>query len=159
MRPRENPFAPPRSDLSSKPVERGSPVVAVIAGVAADIGGSFLSFILMGVGVGVTLGLQGMSPERIREVLTQTDPYSLQSILGYALGSVFSVVGGYVCARVARHAEYKLAGIVAAIGVTLGLLMGSGQLPAALNALLTVLSVLAVLGGAWLGAARNRFRT
>ena len=157
MNGRDNPFAPPRPDSSVKSPKRGSPVVAVLAGVAADIGGTFLAVILVGIVIAATLGLQGMSQEQIGEVFEQVHPASWESILGYIVGLAFSVLGGYVCARVAGHSEYKLAAIVAAIGAVLGL-MGSGQMSPGLDLLLTFLSVACVMAGAWLGAARNRVR-
>jgi hypothetical protein len=106
----------------------------------------------------IALGLQGMSPEQIEETITNVDPMSGRAILTYGVGLVFSVLGGYVCARVARRSEFKLAGIVAAIGSAIGWILGGGQLPLLLHLFLTCLSVACVMFGAWLGAARDGLR-
>ena len=130
-------------------------MAAVLLGVLTDIGGSFAAGFLVVIAFGITLGLQGIRPEEIERIVTEFDPWSWPMIASYTVGCVFSGLGGFVCARVARHSELKLAGIVATVGVLFGWSMGSEAMPLALHLVLTVLSVGAVLLGAWLGAARR----
>ena len=56
----------------------------------------------------------------------------------------------------ARHDELKWASIVALISMAFGLAVSSGMQGTELNVLLTILSIVAVMAGAWLGASHNR---
>jgi hypothetical protein len=123
----------------------------VLLGVLTDIGGSLAIGLLFVLVMAFRLAAQGLSPEQIEKAVTEMDPWSAWAMVSYALGCAFSALGGYVCARVARHSELQLAGIVAAIGVVFGWAVGSGPLPFTLNLLLTVLAVLCVMLGAWVG--------
>lgn len=158
MRARENPFAPPKSAPSTSVRPRGSPVAAVVLGVLTDIGGSFLAGFLMVIATAIAFGLQGMPPEEVEATITNVDPMSGRAILTYGVGLVFSVLGGYVCARVARRSEFKLAGIVAAIGSASGWILGGGQLPLLLHVFLICLSVACVMFGAWVSVRSNERR-
>ncbi len=111
----------------------------------------------MVIATAIAFGLQGMSPEQVEESITNVDPMSGRAILTYGVGLVFSVLGGYVCARVARRSEFKLAGIVAAIGSAIGWILG-GELPLLLHLFLTCLSVACVMFGAWLSVRSNERR-
>lgn len=130
----------------------------MLFGVLADIGGSLATGFLFVLAVALWLGSQGMSPEQVEEAVTTLDPWSGWALLSYVVGCAFSALGGYVCARVARQSELKLAGIVAAIGVAFGWAVGSGQVPFTLHVLLTVLSVACVMFGAWVGVRGNERR-
>lgn len=153
-----NPFSPP-SAPSSKARRRGSPVWAVSAGVLADLGGSMLVGTLMSVIAAALLVAGGTPLEQVEAKLLNPDPASWFSIFGYVVGCAFSFLGGYLCARIARYGEYRLAGVLAAIVVSFGLLisaLGDSRFSPALHALLALLTVGSVMLGAWRGAARNR---
>jgi hypothetical protein len=157
---RENPFSPPKAGSSSRRSRRGSPVWAVTAGALADVGGSLVVGVLVAIVAAAFLVTEGTPPEKVEAVLT-SDPLSPLAIFGYLVGCGFSSLGGYLCARIAGYAEYRLAGIVAAISVSFGLLVsvsGGRRMPIALDALLVLATLGSVMLGAWRGAARNRSR-
>jgi hypothetical protein len=101
----------------------------------------------------------GTPPEQVEASMLDPDPTSWFSIFSYVLGCAFSFLGGYVCSRIARHAEYHLAGVLSVLVVSFGLLIsavGESEWPAALHGLLALLTVGSVMLGAWRGAVRNR---
>jgi ABC-type antimicrobial peptide transport system permease subunit len=86
--------------------------------------------------------------------MVENDPTSGISLIGYAVGTAFSWLGGYVCARVAQETELRCAAVVATISAATALAMGS-ELPLPLHLLLALLTVAAVMLGGWMGAQRN----
>jgi hypothetical protein len=126
-----------------------------VLGSLADIGGSFAAGILITFAYGVTLGMSGLDADQITAAVTSIQPDSWVSIVGMVVGGGFSVLGGYLCARIARHSEYKLGAIVAVISSAGGLLMG-GQSTAGFDLALLAATVASVMLGAWIGAVKNR---
>lgn len=159
MEVQHNPFSPPSAAASALAHRRGSPFWAVSAGVLTDIGGSLLVGTLMSIVAAAVLVAGGTPPEQVEAAMLEPDPTSWFSIFGYFVGCAFSFLGGYVCSRIARHAEYHLAGVLAVLVVSFGLLIsavGESKWPAALHGLLVLLTVGSVMLGAWRGAVRNR---
>lgn len=152
-----DPYRPPRSDVAPQAEPRGSAVKAVLLGALADIGGSIAAGIVLTFAYGLMLGLSGADPEQIGSALAQVPVGSWFSILGMVVGSGFSVLGGYLCARIARRSEYKLGAIVAAISGVSGLFLG-GRAPAGIDFALLLATVASVMLGAWIGLMRNRQR-
>jgi hypothetical protein len=75
--------------------------------------------------------------------------------LGLIVGLGFSVLGGYVCGRIARRSEYRLAGIQAVLSVLLTSAFGDSSAELGVDAALTVLSVACVIVGAHLARKRT----
>jgi hypothetical protein len=133
---------------------RGAPVKGMILGVVVDIGGSLLaSFVLFFIWA-IWLGATGHDAEAITQEMSKPDPLSQPSLVGYAVGTGFSWLGGYVCAVVAQETEMQCAAVVAAISTLVGLAMGAG-LPLGLYLTLTALTFATVMLGAWMGQQRN----
>lgn len=141
----QNPYTPPKSDVGSgdDPQRRGSGVKAVIVGLVVDIGGTFL----FGVGLSMAwLILTGVpsDPEAFQQ-LSQAPAFFVASA---TMGALFTVLGGYVAARIANHSEYRYALYLGlwslAIAVPFALWSPSGQLwQDTLTLLLTVPCALA----------------
>ena len=72
------------------------------------------------------------------------------------IGLAFSVLGGYVCARIARRNEMKLGAAVAVVGIVLGELIGGDSHQLGVHLSLILSSIVAVMVGARLGYAKNR---
>jgi hypothetical protein len=72
------------------------------------------------------------------------------------VGLGFSVLGGYVCARVARRSELKLGAILAAVSAVLGIVLSADHYQLGTLLSLTLAGIGAVLLGARLGYAKNR---
>jgi hypothetical protein len=152
----ENPYSSPNSGPSVAKPEHGSPVKAVLLGVLVDLGGSLVAGIVLLIVAILVLGLRGTPVGHIEGELTNIAPDSWFSIAAYLVGCLFSFLGGYVCARVAKRSEYKVAGIVAFISGMIGFSIGLQQESLYLDALLSLLGVLCVMLGANRGVARNK---
>ena len=134
--------------------KRGSPVKGMFFGLMVDIGGSVVaSFVLFFVWA-IWLGASGLEPEVIAQAMAEPDPLSTVSLVSYAVGGSFSLLGGYVCARVARETELRCAAMIGVISSLVSLAMGTG-LPVGLYLFLTMLTFAAVMLGGWMGQQRN----
>lgn len=151
-----NPYRAPGAVVADQDRPLGSPVKAVIFGVLVDIlGTTAMSFLVMVV-YGVFLASRGADPQEIERAATLLDPLAGVGLFISALGCVFSFLGGYVCARVAGHAEMKWAGVVAAISLAFGVIIGLQAYSLAMNLLLAAPATAFVLIGGYAGARRNK---
>jgi CHASE2 domain-containing sensor protein len=105
---------------------------------------------------GVALGVSGAGEEQIAAAADFSSTDSWQFYAGTLLGLAFSVLGGYVCARVARRNEMRLGAVTAALSAVLGLLISADQFQLGTNLSMTLAAIIAVMTGARLGQARNR---
>jgi hypothetical protein len=134
---------------------RGAPVKGMIFGVLVDIGGSLIATFALFFVWAIWLGASGLDAEAIAKAMSEPDPLSQVSLVGYVVGTGFSWLGGYVCAVVARETELQCAAVVATISTLVALAMGSGM-PLGLYLSLTVLTFAAVMLGGWMGQQQNR---
>ena len=133
---------------------RGSPVKGMVYGVLVDLGGSLVaSFVLFFVWA-VWLGASGMDADAVAQAMTEPDPLSAVSLIGYTMGGAFSWLGGFVCARVARETELQCAAVVATVSTLAALALGTG-LPWGLYLFLTLLTFGTVMLGGWMGRQQN----
>ncbi len=153
---RQDPYRPPKSEVLDTDDRKGSPAKAVTVGVLIDIGGSSIAGFVMVAIYGVMLASSGASPDEIAAALGTIAPDSWFSIIGFGLGALFSLWGGYVCARIARQSELKWGGVVAAISASFSLLIGMAAYSILLNLAAAALTIGAVMFGAWTGAGMNR---
>ena len=133
---------------------RGSPVKGMIYGVLVDIGGSLIASFALFFAWAIWLGASGMDAESIAQAMAEPDPLSAVSLIGYAMGTALSWLGGYVCARVARETELECAAVVATVSALVALAMGAGM-SVELYLFLTALTVGAVMLGGWVGRQHN----
>jgi hypothetical protein len=136
-----NPYAPPAAAVKDLPAKAGSAFKAVAFGFAADIGGTLLAAVVLV----VVLGASGASAD---------DPWLFY--VGALVGLGFSVLGGYVCARIARRDEMKLGAILAGLTALVGILLSGEAYQLGTLASLTLAGIGAVMVGARLGYAKNR---
>lgn len=152
-----NPYTAPEARLSDPAPRPGSPYKAVALGLLADFGGTVAVSIVMAFVYSVMLAGAGTAPEDIEAALKTVSPDSLYFWIGAIGGCACSVLGGYVCARIARQSEYTLGAILAAIGVVLALLFfGGGGPDVGMAIVLNAATVAAVIVGAHIGKKRNR---
>ncbi len=152
----KNPYAPPDAKLADPAAAPGSPIKAVAAGLAVDLGGSIVSTILLAIAYGIVLGTLGVSAEEIESVTTNLPTDSPLFYLATLAGLAFSLLGGYVCARIAKRAEFKLGALLAAISAGVGLAIGGDPGRFGMLISLTLLGIAAVIAGAQMGRAKNR---
>lgn len=146
-----NPFKPPDADLRKK-TPPGSPVKAVLIGLAVDIGGSTLAGIVLSIVYAATLGNAGLAGDEPSQIPSDSG----FAIAGTLLGAACSVLGGFVCARIARRDEWRIGGVMAALSALIGLLLGPGDTPDDLTSLLTLSTLACVMLGVKYGRERNR---
>ena len=153
--PDNNPYRAPTAAVRDAPPPPRSPIVAVLVGLVVDIGGSMLASIVIGIVYAVVLATRGMPPAEVGRTLTALDPSSGYFIFSSMTGFGFSLLGGYVCARIARRDERRLSVILAALIEVIGLVLGAATLGIALNVLMLVVTFAVVIAGGELGRRRN----
>jgi hypothetical protein len=144
-----NLYEPPKSDVSVTDDTPGSTIKAVALGALVEIVGSLLVGMAIGILYMFLLSQQGVPPQEMQSALEQMGPWSGFSLLGMALGTVVSVLAGYVCARIANRVSYIPASLVAGISFALTLLFGYSSHPLFELIGLGLISACAVLAGAW----------
>jgi hypothetical protein len=128
----------------------------VITGLAVDLGGTMLASLLIGLVHGLSLVRQGMPPEQVGPALAEVDPRSSYFIVSTVVGGAFSLLGGYVCARMVLRDERKTTAIMALVSaaIALAIALAIGELPW-LQAAGIVLTIATVMAGGELGRRRN----
>jgi hypothetical protein len=157
----DNPYTPPSAPVSDRDPERtGATWKAVLFGVTTDLFGTTIAGMVLLVLFSGMLVAQGQAPEDITPMLLQSNQYLFLSLL---VGLSFTVLGGYVAARVANHLEYRHGLIVGVIVLVIGEIMVSGDpigMPLSIRVIGDLLVVPAALLGAHLRrAAKRRART
>ena len=154
-----NPFKPPETDSSKTPRVPdvpGSPLKAVLSGLAVDIGGSVVLGIVLDQVYALSLSGQGLTDSEIADAMQHIPPASAFGVLGILLGALMSVAGGYVCARVVLRDEYRVGGAMAAVSALLGLAFSSSDDPSGLTLMLVLCTVACNMLGVKYGSERNR---
>lgn len=143
----ENPYQTPETDPEPGP-ERERPVLGVLTGFAVDIGGTILCVILLALGYGIVLGVQGRSEQEIQAMLNDPSLLSPYSLIATAIGLAMSYLGGLTCSRVGRARTLKPGITLAALTALLGGVASLGGDGAFQALLLITLGVGATLLGA-----------
>lgn len=154
-----NPFKPPESDSTKNPRVPdvpGSPLKAILSGLAVDLGGTAVLGIVLENLYVLTLKGQGMGAAEIEEAMRHIPAASTIGVLSIVLGAVMSVAGGYVCARIVLRDEYRVGGVMASVSALLGLLLSSGDDPSGVTALLILCTAACNMLGVKYGSEQNR---
>jgi MFS family permease len=151
-----DPYAPPSSNIEVSNTKRGSAIKAVVLGLLADLGGSTVIGAAIMFGYGVYLAATGSSPDQAAATIDGFGYDSPLVIVLTIIGCVFSVLGGYICARIARHSEYRLGLIMCAISIALAALLGNERDSANMNVVLTLTTLVSIMVGIHLGVRKNR---
>jgi len=104
----ENPYQPPEAPVAGadRDARFGSPVKAILVGLAVDIGGSVVGGTILAVAWGILLGAGGASGEEIDRFFRESPTFQWVSL---CVGLAFTGLGAYVAARIANRAEYRFA--------------------------------------------------
>ena len=151
----DNPFAPPASEVRDLSAHRGSPITGVILGLLVDIGGTVIASMLIGGLFAVFMAQSGMPAEEIFAALSDTRFASPLFVVSTIAGAALSVLGGYVCQRIARRSNYHLALVLAGLSTAIGLAMSWTTYSALGHVLLTLLNVASVLLGTRLAGRQH----
>ncbi len=151
----DNPYQPPAANVADEQAAPGSVVKGVLLGGALDLFGT--------IGVGVLVGLlyayanapDDLTPEALDALAAQvteqaTDLGSVWGLTMLGVGLALSLLGGFVCAKFARERWTRAAAILAAVIGLFGFFSALEHLPLSTNLGLSLLSMAAVVFGAWL---------
>ena len=119
-----NPYSSPNANLADPQPKPVSPIKAVLLGLLVDIGGTMTAGIAIGlVYVVVQLTANGKTLEEANAALGSFTTMGLGFAVLFAIGCAFSVLGGYVCARISRRMDYRLGYVVCPISAGTGVLL------------------------------------
>lgn len=132
----------------------GSAFKAITLGLFVDFGGTLLATVMLGLAYAFYFGLTGSAPGEL--AAATSDPHSSFSYAAAALGGLFSILGGYVCARIARRSEYLIGAVLALLAMAAALMLAYEPGSWGLNLALAALTGATIMLGAHLGVRRNR---
>lgn len=132
---------------------KDAPIKGVVIGLIIDIGGTLVFGIIVSVLYGVVLIASGVQPEALHAAMQVFNrPECWQFWVSTISGCVFSVLGGYVCARIAKNAANRAGLALAVISTAFGFLfINVVTMPKWLYLLLVVAGFACVLLGSALG--------
>ena len=151
-----DPYKPPSSNVEVADSRRGSAVKAVALGLLADVGGTTVMSVLASFAYAAYLAANGSTPDQIGTAMGNLGPDSALGVGLSIVGCLFSVLGGFVCARIAKHSEYRLGLAMSAISLVLGALIANETTPAAIMAIYLMATVASIMAGIHLGVLKNR---
>ncbi len=151
-----SPYSPPASAVDVYVEQKGAPWKAVLLGLLIDIGGSIVSSVLIVMVSAMVMASNGMDQREIQNLFAGPERSLPVSVALYVMGGLFSVLGGFVCARIVKQNELKWGGIMAAISTLIGLVIGGNRHESVMALFLYVVGFVATLMGAWLGMKRNQ---
>lgn len=133
---------------------KGIDVKAVILGIAADLGVTFVAMMVVMTFLGIDTGLEDLPEEEARQLIENTFQEPRYLLLGGLLGLFGTMCGGYVAAKFADAAPLLNAACVGLFGVALGLLF-IGDTPLWFGAIGILLTLPAAIAGGALWRNRN----
>ncbi len=148
----DNPFTPPAVELVENPQKPryGSPAKAIIVGVVVDFTATFVLGAIMIFVFSFVSVVEGVAAKDIPKLIENSDVIKTMGIL---LGSLSTIVAGYVAARIAGRREIRISAYCGlAVMVIALLLFATGEsVDLDLENLALNLSTvpLAMLGGVW----------
>ncbi len=118
----QNPYQPPEAPLAGadRDARFGSPVKAILLGLAVDIGGTVVAGTIILVAWGMVLGAGGASGDDINRFFGESDTFHWVSL---GTGLAFTGLGAYVAARIANRTEYRIALMLGLCSLAIGELM------------------------------------
>ena len=153
----DDPYAPPKANVAGTGGDRhGSFVKAVLVGLAVDIGGTFAASFMMSLLVGIAVGMAGGGVSETAALFAE--PGLLKTAM-IVIGAGFTVLGGYVAARIANRTELNVALIFGLCSLAAGELLSrwmDNENSALEHAVFLVVTIPAALFGGWLCKRRKR---
>jgi MFS family permease len=152
-----NPYVPPVADLKDAPQPPGSPIKAVVLGFLVDMGTTAVGGMILGGAYAFILKRRGLSDRQIFSALEDQSLTSTINLAGLLVGTMGSLLGGWLCARIVRRNELLFGAVLAALLTLVGLGIGaSGRMSLPHLLVTSILTVVAVMGGAALGRSGNK---
>ncbi|MCL2075856.1 MAG: hypothetical protein FWH15_05370 [Betaproteobacteria bacterium] len=142
---------PPSTTVEDIDVANGSGIKAVTVGLLVSVGCSILVGTLLGIVYGIVILVQETPKNEVIEALS--NPWMIAATT--LIGCLLSVLGGYLCARIARHSEYKFGLILSGIAVISGVFFGL-EYSIFWNVVWALTTWGSIMLGIHLGVSRNR---
>lgn len=151
-----SPYAPPASNPEIYEERKGAAWKAVLLGVVVDIGGTVVISFGAAFVAAMIFTSQGMDEAQFDQLFAdRTSPLMVALTI---VGGLFSILGGYVCARIAKHNELKLGGVVALFSTLFAIILDDERSGMTEDLLLYTAGIVSILFGSWLGMKRNQRR-
>ena len=154
MSDERQPYAPPESAVQDVVEIRPRPITGVVMGTVVDLGGTIVAAIVFAIIYAIYLRSKGVAQEEIGTILTTMPVGSVYFFIATAAGSLFSMLGGYVCASYSQRNVYRSGMVMATVVSVVGYLIGGPNDSELLEALMIMLTYAAVLSGVWLQRRR-----
>ncbi|MCL2076559.1 MAG: hypothetical protein FWH15_09040, partial [Betaproteobacteria bacterium] len=142
---------PPSTAVEDIEVAKGSGVKAVTVGLLVSVGGGILVGALLWIIYVIVILVQETPKNEVIEALS--NPWMIAAAT--LIGCLLSVLGGYLCARIARHSEYKFGLILSGIAVISGIFFGL-EYSILWNVVWALTTWGSIMLGTQLGVSRNR---
>lgn len=142
-----NPYTPPSSEVRDPQKPPGSALKAISFGLLADIGGTLLGGGLLGLVYGFQMASAGATQEQVNQAMVDAPAWSWYFIASTLLGFACSILGGYVCERIARRGDYSLGLTLGAISISLGIVLGWSHYSLTAHLFLATIGLACVLTG------------
>jgi len=119
-----NPYDAPAARVEDRPepVDQRFRWKAVMLGAVTDLGGSAIAGIVLLI-VYTLLYAPGASSDAAQEMLEQLASSWPFLLISMVVGGSFTVLGGYVAGRIARHSFLKHAVVAGVLSLVLGILL------------------------------------
>ncbi len=150
----DNVYAPPEAELNEVIRRTPRPKTAILVAILFDLVLSIVLPLLVGIGYGLYLAIQGASPQEIQATALALQNDTAFKAFSVVLGALISVGAGYLCARLAVRHVYRTA-LLAVLLLTLLvrlLKFDPGLTPQELG--LTAATFAAYLLGVWIHQRR-----
>jgi hypothetical protein len=117
-----NPYTTPGARVEDlpEPVNRRFRWKAVLLGAATDLVGSLVAGVVLVIAFSILAGPSDGAAEDTVDRLGQSWPFLMISMV---VGGGFTVLGGYVAGRIARHSFLKHALVAGGLSLALGILL------------------------------------
>jgi len=149
----EDRFKPPSSRVEDHPRGKGSAVRGLAVGLLVDVVTTMLFSVVVSMLWGFALAASGRSAREVQAAFANVEGDPLIATVLVGGGVLCSVLGGFVCERIARQGDYRVGAGLGLASVLVGFLFGEPTTSPAMTALLAVLTI----GSALLGT-RLAFR-
>lgn len=133
----------------------GTPLRAVLTGLAIDVCGSRVVEIVLVTCYAMAVVPSGLTPDQATDYLRALPPSFNLLFVATVLGMLMSVAGGYACARVALRHEWRSGAILALVSVLSGLFIDDAGV-SDLALLYLLCDIAGLLLGVKYGIERNR---
>ncbi|MEW8508191.1 MAG: hypothetical protein AB2598_15970 [Candidatus Thiodiazotropha sp.] len=149
-------YRTPNAVLTDQQQPRGSAVRAVLLASALDIIATLLVGIVISLVYGMILASNGDSLEVITLKLSEMELTSRVSMAAILSGCIITTYAGYLCAKIANFAEYRVVAGLAVVVIVFGIAMGQSYYSFSENLVLSLLSLCCVYFGAWLYVGKKK---